>query len=209
MNDNTRIRIAVPARLYESVKKQLTLKEGKQNFGSGMTTVKEKKMAEPKVEGMKSSKTAKMETEKTLEERIAALEEMLNKAMKNSKKKTEEGMEDEIGYEAGEQHPDDKPGVPKSLAGGEETSVEKSVKEGESGGTDPKIEKFMNDNTSFIDKIKMTVSNNPKLLASLMSTISKKVSTDKKIVSTSDTKKAGEYLDKAAGNKPAASPVKK
>lgn len=29
MNDNTRIRIKVPAHLYESVKKQLTLKEGK------------------------------------------------------------------------------------------------------------------------------------------------------------------------------------
>lgn len=44
MNDKTRIRIAVPAHLYESVKKQLTLKEGKQNFGSGYTPVKEKKM---------------------------------------------------------------------------------------------------------------------------------------------------------------------
>jgi len=128
MNDNTRIRIAVPAHLYESVKKQLTLKEGKQNFGAGFTAVKEKKMAgesKPKVEGMKSSKTPKMETEKTLEERIAALEEMLDKAMKNSKKKTEEGMEDEIGYEAGEQHPDDKPGMSKSLAGGEDKSEKK------------------------------------------------------------------------------------
>lgn len=109
MNDNTRIRIAVPAHLYESVKKQLTLKEAKQNFGAGFTPVKEKKMtgeSKPKVEGMKSSKAPKMEAEKTLEERIAALEEMLDKAMKNSKKKTEEGMENEIGYEKGNQKPD-------------------------------------------------------------------------------------------------------
>lgn len=109
MNDNTRIRIAVPAHLYESVKKQLTLKEAKQNFGAGFTPVKEKKMAgesKPKVEGMKSTKAPKMEAEKTLEERIAALEEMLDKAMKNSKKKTEEGMENEIGYEKGNQKPD-------------------------------------------------------------------------------------------------------
>ena len=76
MNDNTRIRIAVPAHLYESVKKQLTLKEAKQNFGAGYTAVKEKKNtgeSKPKVEGMKSSKAPKMEaekTEKTVEERV-------------------------------------------------------------------------------------------------------------------------------------------
>lgn len=43
MNDNTIIRIRVPKHLYESVKKQLTLLEGKQNLGAGMTPVKEKK----------------------------------------------------------------------------------------------------------------------------------------------------------------------
>ena len=130
MNDNTRIRIAVPAHLYESVKKQLTLKEAKQNFGAGFTAVKEKKNPSDSKSGgsmptSKSSSPKEETTEKTLEERIAALEEMLDKAMKNSKKKTEEGMEDEIGYEAGEQHPDDKPGVPKSLAGEEEKSEKK------------------------------------------------------------------------------------
>jgi hypothetical protein len=34
MNDKTILRIKVPAHLYESVKAQLTLKEGKQNFGT-------------------------------------------------------------------------------------------------------------------------------------------------------------------------------
>jgi hypothetical protein len=123
MNDNTRIRIAVPAHLYESVKKQLTLKEAKQNFGAGYTAVKEKKApseSKPKVEGMKSSKAPKMEgekTEKSVEERLDLLEKLV-KAMSKGKSMKDEGMEDEIGYEAGEQHPDDKPGVPKSLAGG-------------------------------------------------------------------------------------------
>lgn len=42
MNDNTILRIKVPAHLYESVKAQLTLDEakGKQNLGAGMEVVK-------------------------------------------------------------------------------------------------------------------------------------------------------------------------
>ena len=47
MNDNTILRIKVPAHLYESVKKQLTLNEAKKaghNYGAGMEVVKEKKM---------------------------------------------------------------------------------------------------------------------------------------------------------------------
>jgi hypothetical protein len=166
MNDNTRIRIAVPAYLYESVRKQLTLKESKQNLGAGMTAVKEKK----------------------------------NPSQPKAKKIQDEGFEDEIGYEAGEQHPDDEVGIPSTVDEAEETQA------------DPKIEKFMKDNTSFVEKIKMMVGSDPKKLASLMSTITKKVQTDKKMVSTSDTKKAGEYMDKASGKKPGATtpePVKK
>jgi hypothetical protein len=59
MNDNTILRIKVPAHLYESVKAQLTLNEAKKgghNYGSGMEVVKEKKMKTPgmhKVEEMK------------------------------------------------------------------------------------------------------------------------------------------------------------
>ena len=52
MNDNTVLRIKVPAHLYESVKEQLTLKEAKKGgktYGD-WTVVKEKKL--PK-DGMK------------------------------------------------------------------------------------------------------------------------------------------------------------
>ena len=174
MNDNTRIRIAVPAHLYESVKKQLTLNEAaakfkkgdkvkvtiptsnmankvgtitkveldknlpyevsdskgpagnfkasqlklaegineaKQNFGAGFTAVKEKKTTDgskPKVEGMKSSKAPKMEgekTEKTVEERLDLLEKLV-KAMSKGKSAKDEGIENEIGYEKGNQKPD-------------------------------------------------------------------------------------------------------
>jgi hypothetical protein len=54
MNDNTILRIKVPAHLYESVKKQLTLteaKKGGKTYGD-WTVVKEKKMKTPK-DGMK------------------------------------------------------------------------------------------------------------------------------------------------------------
>ena len=54
MNDNTILRIKVPAHLYESVKEQLTLTEAKNkpHYGAGMEVVKEKKMKTPK-DGMK------------------------------------------------------------------------------------------------------------------------------------------------------------
>lgn len=50
MNDNTILRIKVPAHLYESVKEQLTLNEAKSkpHYGAGMEVVKEKKMKTPK-----------------------------------------------------------------------------------------------------------------------------------------------------------------
>jgi Flp pilus assembly pilin Flp len=56
MNDNTILRIKVPANLYESVKKQLTLNEAKKaghNYGAGMEVVKEKKIKTPKNEMQK------------------------------------------------------------------------------------------------------------------------------------------------------------
>lgn len=61
MNDNTILRIKVPAHLYESVKEQLSLTEAKKaghNLGAGMELVKEKKMKTPK-DGM-----TKMEEDK-------------------------------------------------------------------------------------------------------------------------------------------------
>jgi DNA topoisomerase-1 len=84
MNDNTRIRIAVPAHLYEAVKKQLTLKEAKQNFGAGFTPVKEKKNtdgAKPKVEGAKDAKTPKQK--QTVKKSIEIQEGKLGEASEN------------------------------------------------------------------------------------------------------------------------------
>ena len=72
MNDNTVLRIKVPAHLYESVKEQLTLteaKKGKHNLGAGMEVVKEKKMKTPK-DGM-----TKMEEKKDKVEETAQVEE--------------------------------------------------------------------------------------------------------------------------------------
>jgi hypothetical protein len=61
MNDNTILRIKVPAHLYESVKKSLTLKEAKQNFGMpGSTTIKEKKA--PKGDKPKKAATPKSDS---------------------------------------------------------------------------------------------------------------------------------------------------
>jgi hypothetical protein len=62
MNDNTILRIKVPAHLYESVKEQLTLKEakGKAHYGAGMEVVKEKKMKTPK-DGMHKMEEEKVE----------------------------------------------------------------------------------------------------------------------------------------------------
>jgi hypothetical protein len=63
MNDNTILRIKVPAHLYEAVKAQLTLKEakGKHNLGAGMEIVKEKKATsdKPKVSAPKKAAAPK------------------------------------------------------------------------------------------------------------------------------------------------------
>jgi hypothetical protein len=67
MNDNTVLRIKVPAHLYESVKEQLTLteaKKGKHNLGAGMEVVKEKKMKTPK-DGMHKMEEKKEKVEET------------------------------------------------------------------------------------------------------------------------------------------------
>jgi len=64
MNDNTILRIKVPAHLYESVKEQLTINEAKKanhHYGAGMEEVKEKKVKMPK-DGMK-----KVEEKKEIE----------------------------------------------------------------------------------------------------------------------------------------------
>lgn len=83
MNDNTILRIKVPAHLYESVKEQLTLNEAKgANSYGGWTVVKEKKMKTPpsmkKVE--EADKTEKGPVkERTLEELKMAKEALEKK----------------------------------------------------------------------------------------------------------------------------------
>jgi hypothetical protein len=87
MNDNTILRIKVPAHLYESVKEQLTIteaKKGAHNLGAGMELVKEKKMKVPK-DGMKKVE----ETNENMEKKVRTLDE-LKAAKSKLEKKIEE-----------------------------------------------------------------------------------------------------------------------
>jgi hypothetical protein len=121
MNDKTRLRIKVPSHLYESVKKQLALKEGQSNFSGGAytETVKEKKTpsSAPKAEGVKSKPTSPKEEgkEKTIEERVATLENLMKELVKEKKLIKKESEKDQ-GYEAGKQKPqtEEKEGTDKS-----------------------------------------------------------------------------------------------
>ena len=91
MNDNTILRIKVPAHLYESVKAQLTLTEAKKaghNYGAGMEVVKEKKMKAPK-DGMKKIEEEKVEEVKDDKKKGHSLEELM-KAKKHLEKKINE-----------------------------------------------------------------------------------------------------------------------
>lgn len=84
MNDNTVLRIKVPAHLYESVKEQLTLKEAKKGgktYGD-WTVVKEKKLPKDgmkKVEEMKDDKKTRSldelkKAKNTLDKKIQEME---------------------------------------------------------------------------------------------------------------------------------------
>jgi hypothetical protein len=76
MNDNTILRIKVPANLYESVKKQLTLNEAKKGgktYGD-WTVVKEKKL--PK-DGMQKVEEEKVEEMKDGKNKVRSLEELM------------------------------------------------------------------------------------------------------------------------------------
>jgi hypothetical protein len=103
MNDNTILRIKVPANLYESVKKQLTLNEAKKsghNYGAGMEVVKEKKMKTPK-DGMKKVEEMKHDKKKghSLEELKAVktkLDKKIHEMEMASKDTVEEAVSPEI-----------------------------------------------------------------------------------------------------------------
>jgi phage terminase large subunit-like protein len=88
MNDNTILRIKVPAHLYESVKEQLTITEAKKSgkaFGD-WTVVKEKKL--PK-DGMKKVEETIEETNENMEKKTRTLDEL-----KSAKSKLEKKIEE-------------------------------------------------------------------------------------------------------------------
>jgi predicted mannosyl-3-phosphoglycerate phosphatase (HAD superfamily) len=93
MNNNTILRIKVPAHLYESVKAQLTLNEAKKgghNYGSGMEVVKEKKMKTPK-DGMKKIEEMNYDKkDRSLDELKAAKAKLDKKIEEMSKHKDAE-----------------------------------------------------------------------------------------------------------------------
>lgn len=99
MNDNTILRIKVPAHLYESVKEQLTINEAakaKAHYGAGMELVKEKKMKTPKDGMHKVEEADKVEEtnqiqEKEMEKKHRSLDEL--KAAKAKLEKKIEEME--------------------------------------------------------------------------------------------------------------------
>ena len=106
MNDNTILRIKVPAHLYEAVKAQLTLKEAKQNFGTkDMKPVKVAKAAGAASDKPKATKPAapkkdmapkeeakvpKDSHKKMGLEELKALAEMLNSQIAEMEKHEEE-----------------------------------------------------------------------------------------------------------------------
>ena len=100
MNDNTILRIKVPAHLYESVKKQLTLteaKKGGKTYGD-WTVVKEKKLPKDgmkKVEEMKDDKKTRSLDE--LKKAKNALDKKIQEMEGADKKETvEEAVSPEI-----------------------------------------------------------------------------------------------------------------
>jgi uncharacterized membrane protein YdfJ with MMPL/SSD domain len=100
MNDNTILRIKVPANLYESVKKQLTLteaKKGGKTYGD-WTVVKEKKLPKDgmkKVEEMKDGKKDRSLDE--LKKAKDALDKKIQEMETSDKKATvEEAVSPEI-----------------------------------------------------------------------------------------------------------------
>ena len=95
MNDNTILRIKVPAHLYESVKEQLTLTEAKKaghNLGAGMELVKEKKMKAPKDGIQKVEEVNNIEeTDNKMEMKTRTLDEL--KAAKDKLEKKIQEMQ--------------------------------------------------------------------------------------------------------------------
>ena len=81
MDNNTILRIKVPAHLYESVKEQLSLTEAKkQNYGAGYSVVKEKKARKDGMQKVEETKDKEMEKKtRSLEELKDAKKKLDNK----------------------------------------------------------------------------------------------------------------------------------
>jgi hypothetical protein len=88
MNDNTILRIRVPKHLYESVKRELTLKEGKQNLGAGMTPVKEKKSSSDAPKKTTAPKKANAPVKVTADNAVKADKETDKMGASMTEKKT-------------------------------------------------------------------------------------------------------------------------
>jgi hypothetical protein len=122
MNDNTILRIKVPAHLYEAVKAQLTIDEGKHNFGTkdmkpvkgqkaaGASSDKPKKTSAPKAKAPKKAEAPKKEVPKdghkkvekkprSIEELKAAYEalgQMISEMEDEGKAPVEEAKEEKV-----------------------------------------------------------------------------------------------------------------
>lgn len=98
MNDNTILRIKVPAHLYEAVKAQLTLKEAKQNFGTkDMKPVKGQKAAGAASDKPKAPKKANAPVRVTSDNAVKADKDIKGVGM--TEKKTPKDGHKKLGLE--------------------------------------------------------------------------------------------------------------
>jgi hypothetical protein len=101
MNDNTILRIKVPAHLYESVKAKLTLDEAKQNFGTkDMKPVKGQKATAGASDKPKKTSTPKAKTAKKAETADMENKDVSNEGYNKAEKKPRSIEELKAAYEA-------------------------------------------------------------------------------------------------------------
>ncbi len=101
MNDNTILRIKVPAHLYEAVKAQLTLDEAKQNFGTkDMKPVKGQKATGGSSDKPKKTSAPKAKAPKKVEAPATEKKVVPKDGMKKAEKKERSLDELKLAYEA-------------------------------------------------------------------------------------------------------------
>ncbi len=100
MKDNTILRIKVPARLYEAVKAQLTIDEGKHNFGTkDMKPVKGQKASGDSSDKPKKTSAPKAKAPKKAEAPAAEKKEVSKDGHKKAEKKPRSIEELKAAYE--------------------------------------------------------------------------------------------------------------